>query len=304
MDGMLNLLKPPGMTSHDLVAFARRLFQVKRIGHSGTLDPGAAGVLVLGVGKATRLVEYLLDKPKAYRAELTLGITTDTQDAFGQILSTQEDFTLDCSLLEKNLAAFQGKIRQIPPMYSAVRHQGQKLYELARKGQEVERKEREVEIKTLKILGFSDLSPQGLQFGAKITLEVECSKGTYIRTLCHDLGRRLGCGAYMSYLVRTRVGAFTLENSWTLEELAALSSPWAALETMRAELIGLPELIVNSQGEQNLRQGKTINFSHLVQLREEKKEKRDFTVSNQEGHLIAIVKEKDHCCWQPIKVLC
>lgn len=304
MDGILNILKPPGMTSHDVVSFARKLFKVKRIGHTGTLDPGVAGVLVLCIGKATRLVEYLLESGKAYRSELTLGFATDTQDSFGTIVSKKENFLLDYSLVEKTLKEFKGKIKQVPPMYSAVRHQGKKLYELARAGKEIERQERMVEIRSLRLLGYQDHLEQGLVHGSKILFDVECSKGTYIRTLCADIGERLGCGAHLSYLIRTQVGKFSLESAWTLEELISLPTPEAALQTAKPDLIGLPELIVNSVGEKNLLHGRTINLEHILKVDNNNQlEKKDFAVSNQNGILIAIVREKQNY-WQPVKVLC
>lgn len=305
MDGILNVLKPPGMTSHDVVGFARRLFKVKRIGHTGTLDPGVAGVLILCVGKATRLVEYILETGKAYRSELTLGITTDTQDSFGTVIHKKEKFFLDYSLIEKTLKEFEGKIRQIPPMYSAVRHQGKKLYELARAGEEVERQEREVEIKSLRLLGYQDNLEQGLVFGSKIIFEVECTKGTYIRTLCADIGERLGCGAHMSYLVRNQVGKFLLESAWTLEELTNLTDLQQALQSSSADLIGLPEIIVNPEGEKNLLHGRTITLEHIVDINNSNQQldRKDFAVSNQNRDLIAIVREKRDY-WQPVKVLC
>lgn len=305
MDGILNVLKPPGMTSHDVVSFARRLFKVKRIGHTGTLDPGVAGVLILCIGKATRLVEYILETGKAYRSELTLGITTDTQDVFGTVLEKKEEFLLDYCLVEKTLKEFEGKIRQIPPMYSAVRHQGKKLYELARIGEEVERQEREVEIKSLKLLGYQDYVEQGLVSGSKIIFEVECSKGTYIRTLCADIGKRLGCGAHMSHLVRTKVGKFSLERAWTLEELTSLTDFQQALQSANADLIGLPEIIVNSEGEKNLLNGRTITLEHIVHVKnsDQQLDREDLAVSNQNRDLIAIVREKRNY-WQPVKVLC
>jgi len=305
MDGILNVLKPPGMTSHDVVSFARRLFRVKRIGHTGTLDPGVAGVMVLCVGKATRLVEYLLESGKAYRAELTLGVTTDTQDSFGQVLDKKENFLLDFSLVEKTVAEFRGKIEQIPPMYSAVRHQGKKLYELARDGQEVERTARMIEIKSLNLLGYKDYSSQGLIFGSKVIFDVECSKGTYIRTLCHDIGDKLGCGAYMSYLIRTQVGKFCLEDAWSLEELSSLELPEKALTSMSADLIDLPQIIVNHQGEKNLLHGRTINQRHVIEIKKSGpiEQRENFSVSDNEGNLLAIVRINDDC-WQPVKVLC
>lgn len=212
MDGIVNILKPPGMTSADVVGWLRRVLKTKKIGHTGTLDPGVAGVLPLCIGKGTRLAEYLTAQGKAYRAEITFGIITDTQDAFGQILHTEKPDISEEALL-KVLPKFCGNISQLPPMYSAVRKEGKHLYEYARQGIEVERSAREVDITSLRL--------ERMMAGEfpRAVLDVECSKGTYIRTLCHDIGNELRCGAHMSYLLRTRSGPFRLENSWTVEEI-------------------------------------------------------------------------------------
>lgn len=303
MDGILNVLKPPGMTSHDVVSFVRRLLKVKRVGHTGTLDPGVAGVIVICVGKATRLVEYLQNSGKTYRGELTLGITTDTQDAFGQVLEKKENFRLEFFQIEEVLKLFHGRIRQTPPMYSAVRHQGRKLYELARAGEQVERESREVEIKSLKLLGYRDCRGKRLEIGSKVIFEVDCSKGTYIRTLCNDIGEKLGCGAYMSYLIRTKVGRFYLEHTWTLETLSSLCSPEDALQDMVANLIDLPEIIVNYDGQNALLHGRAIGRDDIIKFNNGNLGEGEFTVSNQQGKLIAIVKSSNGF-WQPTKVLC
>lgn len=214
MDGIINVLKPPGMTSSDVVYWLRRGLKTKKIGHTGTLDPGVAGVLPLCVGKATRLAEYLTEQGKAYRAEVTFGITTDTQDAFGKVLQVTSP-RLKRGDLEQILPHFSGRISQIPPMYSAVRKEGKHLYEYARQGMTIERTPREVSIDKLELKEWIDG-----EF-PKAILDIECSKGTYIRTLSHDLGQAIGCGAHMSYLLRVRSGPFKLSESWTLEEIEA-----------------------------------------------------------------------------------
>ncbi|MCG0275040.1 MAG: tRNA pseudouridine(55) synthase TruB [Thermosediminibacteraceae bacterium] len=209
MNGIVNCLKPPGMTSHDVVEFLRNQLGIKKIGHGGTLDPGAAGVLPLFVGKATKAVELFEKSTKEYVAEMTLGITTDTGDNLGRILETKEIHVDLPSILEV-FNKFTGKIQQIPPMYSAVRHKGKKLYELARKGITVERKPRTVEIYSLELIKYEK---------PRILFRVSCSRGTYIRTLCEDIGRALGCGAHLSCLIRTRLGPFHISNSLTLEDI-------------------------------------------------------------------------------------
>jgi tRNA pseudouridine55 synthase len=214
LEGIINVLKPPGMTSSDVVVWMRRILKIKKIGHTGTLDPGVAGVLPICVGKGTRLAEYITEQGKAYLAEVTFGVTTDTQDAFGKEVH-QTKPNLKQSDLERVIPDFTGKILQIPPMYSAVRKDGKHLYEYARQGLSIERTPREVFIYNLKLVKWyeGDL-PRAI-------LDIECSKGTYIRTISHDLGQVLGCGAHMSNLLRVRSGPFKITDSWTLEEIEA-----------------------------------------------------------------------------------
>ena len=214
MDGVLNINKPAGWTSHDVVAKARGILRTKRIGHAGTLDPSATGVLLLCVGYATRIADYLVADEKEYLAKVVFGEATDTQDADGIVISTADASILTEEALESALSAFRGKIEQIPPMVSAVHHEGKRLYELARKNQVVERKPREVEVRELKLVEFLP----GKR--AKATIRVVCSKGTYVRTICHDLGERLGVGAHLAELTRLRVGRFRVEEAISLEELA------------------------------------------------------------------------------------
>lgn len=238
MDGVLNLLKPPGMTSHDVVSVVRRALGVKKVGHTGTLDPGVAGVLPICVGKATRLAEYIAGEDKAYRAEITFGVTTDTQDSFGEVLSEQDASHLTRGDIAYCLARFHGPVMQVPPMVSAVKVGGKRLYELARQGVTVEREARQVTFHRLQLLDFRP-GPRPVAF-----VDVVCSKGTYIRTLAHDLGAMLKVGAHLSYLVRTRSGPFRLEQASTLEELAAgqapLLSPAAAIGEMERLTIAGP----------------------------------------------------------------
>ncbi|MCB8815577.1 tRNA pseudouridine(55) synthase TruB [Desulfosporosinus shakirovi] len=212
MEGIINVLKPPGMTSSDVVVWIRKILKIKKVGHTGTLDPGVAGVLPICVGKGTRLAEYITEQGKAYIAEVTFGVTTDTQDSYGKVICETSPM-LNRSELERILPDFTGKISQVPPMYSAVRKEGKHLYEYARKGIPIEINPREVTIYELNLEEWFDG-----QF-PKAILDIECSKGTYIRTICHDLGQTLGCGAHMSYLVRVRSGPFKIQESWTLEEI-------------------------------------------------------------------------------------
>ncbi len=221
MDGILNILKPSGMTSHDVVAYIRRLTGIKKVGHTGTLDPAAAGVLPICLGKATKAAQYIADGAKQYRAEMKLGVITNTGDATGDVIEERKlPASTDRTNFKKNIDSvfenFTGTILQMPPMYSAVKVKGKKLYELARKGQEIERKPREIQIYSIAIVDF-------MEDEGRVLFDVTCSKGTYIRTLCEDIGKQLGYGAHMSYLVRTTVSEYDIKNSITLEQLEELT---------------------------------------------------------------------------------
>lgn len=213
INGIINIYKEKGFTSHDVVAKLRGILKQKKIGHTGTLDPDAQGVLPVCLGKGTKVCDLLTDKDKVYEAKLLLGVTTDTQDTSGTVLSEKE-VTVTEEQVRDAVMGFVGTYEQIPPMYSALKVNGKKLYELARAGIEVERKARPVVIHSIRILD--------VQLPV-VTMEVECSKGTYIRTLCHDIGQKLGCGGCMQSLLRTRVAQFRLEDSLKLSEVQKLS---------------------------------------------------------------------------------
>ncbi len=212
-NGLINIYKEPVYTSNDVVAKMRGILHQKKIGHTGTLDPDAVGVLVVCLGTGTKLVEMLTDHDKEYIAVCRLGVTTDTQDMSGSVLE-ERPVNVTKEELHEAVKAFVGDYEQIPPMYSAIKVSGKKLYELAREGKEVERKPRKVNIGAITILDDSHLGSDHL-----FTMEVKCSKGTYIRTLCHDIGLSLGCGAAMQHLTRTRVGAFSLDTAVTLSQV-------------------------------------------------------------------------------------
>ncbi len=209
--GVVNIYKEKGYTSHDVVAKLRGIVGQKKIGHTGTLDPDATGVLPVCLGKATKLCDMLTDKSKTYETVLLLGKTTDTQDITGTVLSECKTEHVDSDAVIKCIGEFVGDYLQVPPMYSALKVNGKKLYELARQGVEVERKARPVVIHAIRILEINL---------PRIRMEVFCSKGTYIRTLCHDIGAKLGCGGCMEELVRTKVSCFQIEDSLTLDEVA------------------------------------------------------------------------------------
>jgi len=212
LNGIIVIHKEADFTSHDVVAKMRGICKQKKIGHTGTLDPQATGVLPVCLGSGTKLCDMLTDKDKEYVAELLLGVETDTQDTTGQVLATREVNVTEAQV-EQAVMSFQGVYYQVPPMYSALKVDGKKLYELARAGKEVERKAREVHIEEIEILEMAL---------PVVKLRVACSKGTYIRTLCADIGEKLGCGGTMKSLKRTRVGSFSLEKAVTLSELEKL----------------------------------------------------------------------------------
>ena len=211
-NGLINIYKEAGYTSNDVVGRLRGILHQKKIGHTGTLDPEAVGVLVVCLGNGTRLVEELTDHTKEYIAVCRLGVETDTQDMTGTILRETVDNIPEVNELMEAVNAFVGDYDQIPPMYSALKVNGKKLYEFARQGIEVERKSRKIHIDSISVLDTSNLKDKH-----EFTMEVRCSKGTYIRTLCHDIGQRLGCGGAMAHLTRTTVGSFHLETAVTLD---------------------------------------------------------------------------------------
>ncbi len=214
MNGIINVLKPSEMTSHDVVSFIRKNFNMKKVGHTGTLDPNAAGVLPICIGKATRVAEYFNDFNKSYRGEVTLGSSTDTQDKYGVTLETSEKEVSEEEIINI-FSEFHGDIKQTPPMYSAIKQNGKKLYELAREGKTVERKQRDITIYNIEILKNYD--------NRRILFDVDCSKGTYVRTICNDIGENLGTFGHMSFLMRTKVGNFDLETAYTLDEIEQLA---------------------------------------------------------------------------------
>ena len=213
INGIINIYKIKGFTSHDVVAKLRGIMRQKKIGHTGTLDPDATGVLPVCLGSATKLCDMLTDKSKTYEAVLLLGVTTDTQDTSGTVLKEADTNALSEEVVRQAVSSFVGEYMQIPPMYSALKVNGKKLYELAREGIEIERKARPISIFSIAIKEINL---------PRVRMEVACSKGTYIRTLCHDIGEALGCGGCMETLIRTRVSRFALEDSVTLAQIQQL----------------------------------------------------------------------------------
>lgn len=251
--GIINVLKPCGMTSHDVISFMRRVLNTKKIGHSGTLDPDAAGVLPVFAGTATRLLEYALEDGKSYRAEITFGVKTDTGDDSGTVVQTSALPICTAEEFANVLQEFTGVQKQLPPMYSALKLNGQPLYKLARKGIEVEREAREIFISRLELISFN---PQ------KAVLDVECSKGTYIRTLLEDICARLSVCGTMSFLLRTSAGGFKIEDAVTLQELEA--EPLRYLLPEETAVVHLTEAVLTERQAWRITQGVATSISGVA----------------------------------------
>ena len=260
-DGVLIIDKPSEWTSQDVCAKLRGVFHEKRIGHGGTLDPMATGVLPVFVGRATRAVEFVMEGEKEYLAGLRLGLVTNTQDTTGEVLE-QQPVSVTREELEAALERFRGDILQVPPMYSAIKIGGKKLYELARKGREVERPPRKVTIHELELLDgrrVREAAPCGGPLEPDTWfLRVRCSKGTYVRTLCHDIGAALGCGGCMSSLRRTMASGFTLAQAHPLEEVLACPDPAALLLPVDGCFADLPRLDLPPKGTRAVRNGQSV----------------------------------------------
>lgn len=283
MNGILNVLKPPGMTSFDVVSYLRGMLRIKKIGHTGTLDPDAVGVLPICIGSATKAIEYMTDKDKLYRAELTLGVTTDTQDSSGNVLNLRE-VSVSPDQVESVLSEFVGEIKQIPPMYSAVKVDGKKLYELARKGITIEREPRDIKIYSINIV--KNIKGTCLEDKNKVLMDVHCSKGTYIRTLCHDIGEKLGCGGHMSFLIRKRAGKFDINSALTLEEISLLHDN----RTLDKHLLS-PDLVFEDLQEillNDLKMTKFMNGVHVEIDNVGLTEGNNVRVYNNLGRFVAI----------------
>ena len=248
-NGIIVIDKDPNWTSMDVCAKLRGIFREKRIGHAGTLDPMATGVLPVFVGRATRAVEFAGEGEKEYVAGLRLGLVTNTQDTSGETLE-EHPVSVTEEALERVLEQFQGEISQVPPMYSAIKINGKKLYELARKGREVERPARKVTIHALTL--------ESREGEADFTIRVRCSKGTYVRTLCHDIGQALGCGGCMSSLRRTMAAGFTLEDAVKLEQVQQAQDPAKLLLPVDAYFAGRPVLLLKPELEKKVRNGMTV----------------------------------------------
>ena len=270
-NGIIVIDKPEGWTSMDVCAKLRGILREKRIGHAGTLDPMATGVLPVFVGRATRAVEFASESEKEYISGLKLGVITNTQDTSGEILE-QRPVHITTETLEQVLSQFRGNIEQVPPMYSAIKINGKKLYELARKGREVERKPRPVTIHALTL--EEQISPD------EFILRVRCSKGTYVRTLCHDIGLALGCGGTMSSLRRTMAAGFSLEQSVSLEQVQASEFPQQLLMGVDSYFSHYPPLTVDTAIEKKIRNGMTCVLPDTLE--------NTYRVYSQNGSFLAV----------------
>ena len=271
MDGFLNLLKPPGMSSHDVVNALRKILGEKKIGHAGTLDPGAAGVLPVAVGRAAKLLEYLFLADKAYRGELIFGALTDTGDDTGNVLERSSDQLPADEELAAAFQSFTGKIRQKPPAYSAIKIGGSPAYKLARGNKEVDLPEREVEVHSLKILSVD-------RAARKVSFHAEVSKGTYIRSLCVDIGAYFHQPAAMGFLLRTRVGSFHIDDAYTLEELADLGE----------KALISPEKHLTHMAHYELREGRVLPFKNGLPTTEKNKNLPELLAVFEAGKFLGI----------------
>ncbi len=288
-DGILIIDKPPGFTSHDVVNRVRRATKIRQVGHAGTLDPMATGVLVVCLGQGTRISEYLLGHDKAYRATIRLGIETSTYDADGEVIATR-DVNVDRATLERALAQFRGGIQQVPPMHSAIKRDGQKLYELARRGIEIEREARAVVIYSIELREYP---------APDVTIDVRCSAGTYIRSIAHDLGAALGTGGHLIKLTRTAAGPFTIEQALALEafETAAREDQWQLhLRPIDEALSDWPLVVLAEPDRIRATQGAPIFTLKLPGTR--------CRAHDERGNLIALLvfDQKQHG-WRAEKVL-
>jgi tRNA pseudouridine55 synthase len=290
INGIFNINKATGMTSHDVVAKIRKQLKQKRVGHAGTLDPMASGVLPICVGQATRVAEYLSESGKAYQAEIIFGTATDTYDAEGTITATASTADLTLTFIEETLEHFRGPQMQYPPRYSAIKIQGQPAYKRARTGEEIVLEPRPIVIYELEILDW--IPP-------RLTLAIECSKGSYIRSLAHDLGIRLGCYAYLGALVRTRSGPFTLSESITLEQLAdavETNSVQQYLYLVDKALEQYPAIKLDAETVERVKHGNTFNKPIV-------KNAGLARVYDTNGDFIAIAEwNEEQKAWQPKKV--
>lgn len=288
LDGVLVVNKPAGWTSHDVVARTRVLLGGAKVGHTGTLDPAATGVLVLCLGKATRIAEYLVNADKEYRGVLRLGVATDTQDATGTVIAEAGGALPDRAAIEAVMGRFVGQHRQVPPMYSAVKIQGVPLYKSARAGRTVDRPARDFTVRSLQILSVTPTPPT-----LDVTFDVVCSKGTYVRTLCADIGEALGVGGHLAGLERRRAGRFGIEDALTLDDLAALAGREAVgtrLHALADVLDGVPVLTLDQRAADGVCHGVAVPAAQVIGMEGHWEAGACVRLQAADGRLLAIGK--------------
>lgn len=295
-DGILNINKPPGMVSFAVVSLVRRVTGIRRVGHAGTLDPIADGVLPICIGRATRIVEYLVDAPKSYRARIRLGVTTDTYDSEGATIATADPAGVTLQELEAALLPFVGEIQQRPPMYSALKYEGQPLYRYARAGKEVPREMRTVSIYRLDLLRYAP---------PVVELELECGRGAYVRSLAHDLGQQLGCGAHLEGLTRFKSGPFSLEDAMSPDQFVEMAGEHAwpqllnpvdrVLESWQAALLG-------EEHTSEARRGRSLLLTPTRQDSQDLALDTLCRAYSHEGEFLAILRYRGTGLWHPEKV--
>ncbi|MBU4227308.1 tRNA pseudouridine(55) synthase TruB [bacterium] len=303
MNGILNIFKPKGITSYQAVKEVRNILGIPKAGHTGTLDPSASGVLLVCIGQATKIAEFLVGMEKHYQGEMILGISTDSQDSEGKIVQRREVKTdIDEKRIIDIFQKYEGIISQMPPMFSAVHYKGERLYHLARKGIEVKRSPKEIKIYKLNLMNFN-------QKTAMVKFEVICSKGTYIRTLCNDIGDELGCGAHLLNLVRKKVGNFSIEDSLNLEELKkekALGKRY--LISIDSALEELDKITVKSEATKTVLNGGIISSEQIVEIPKGLKTRKNnfFKIFDVKGNLLSIgtsiKKNGKNIFFKPVKV--
>jgi len=304
MNGILNIYKPKGISSHQVVKEVRNILNIPKVGHTGTLDPSASGVLLLCLGQATKIAEFLVGMKKYYQGEMTLGISTDSQDAEGKIIGKKEVGTdIDEKMIRDIFQKYEGTINQTPPMFSAAHYQGKRLYHLARKGIEVKRSPKEIKIYQYNLINFDQ------RVNPIVKFEVVCSKGTYVRTLCNDIGNELGCGAHLSSLIRKKVGNFSIEDSINLEEFRedkTLGKKY--LISIDSALEGLNKITVKSEAIKTVLNGGVISCEQIVEIPEGLKIRKDKFVKifDAKCNLLSIgisfKEDGENIVFKPVKV--
>jgi len=303
MNGILNIFKPKGISSYQAVKEVRSILGIPKAGHTGTLDPSASGVLLVCIGQATKIAEFLVDMEKHYQGEMILGISTDSQDSEGKIVQRREvKNDIDEKKILDIFQKYEGIISQMPPMFSAAHYHGERLYRLARKGIEVKRSPKEIKIYKLNLMNFN-------QKTAIVKFEVICSKGTYIRTLCNDIGDELGCGAHLINLVRKKVGNFNIEDSLNLEELKkekALGKRY--LVSIDSALKELDKITVKSEATKTVLNGGIISGEQIVEIPKGLKTRKGniFKIFDLKGNFLSIgtliKKNGKNIFFKPVKV--